>query len=52
MEVAVELAVTVMAMNTDVNGEESRMAVQHSFSSSFSSSCSLLSAEVSYKRGE
>ena len=29
MEVAVQLA--VMAMNTDVNGEESHMAVQHLF---------------------
>lgn len=52
MEVAVAVQSAVMAMNTDVNREESRMAVQHSFSSLFSSSCSLLSAEVLYKGGE
>ncbi len=42
----------VAAMVGDMDAEKNRMAVQHSFSSSFFSFFSLLSAVALYKKGE
>ena len=47
-----EAATVQAAMVGNVDAEEDRMAVQHSFSSSFSSFYSSLSAVALYKKGE